>query len=340
MSVKKIRTVLPFAAVFALLMLSVITAWKIHSKPGDVFPVNTVPDKSGTVYTVRVFESISSVMLIDRDNHARKKKIPDSDYSYDPATTRMTFREPFPFATTVVHVEGKAPQPESFCLYNFAGSTDTLLVLLKDREAMEGYEYTYDDQKHMLTFRSDIHPEHDGNFHIMYADADGAFHGFGNWSRNTDRLAELQSQWMQRTTGMLPIIMKDRSGIPNRRLAKEAGFSVRLPKGDATYLSETMEGMEKSVSVLRSYDGAGLMVECKKTPFPPAKDGKAVTAETVPLGKQEVQRQHVPGTESTPDGTQRPVSLTVYTWNSGGTYYQLSCTEDKTAAAEKLLSKL
>lgn len=303
-----IRKSLPFVAVLALLVGSVAVARAVHARPSDVFPVNTGPNHDGEVYTVRVFEEISSVVVIDSKNHGRKKQLAPGSYQYDRATTRLDFSEPLPFAEPVVHVEGIAVQPEQFCVYDFAGDGEDLLVLLKDRVAIAGYEYAYDSAARLITFRADLHPESDGNFHIAYRTEDGGMHGFGSWRKqDRDRLAELEWQWMHQTQDAPPLVMKDRTGVSDRRLSQEVGFSLRLPKGDSTFLSETMEGTEKRVSVMRWYDGMNVMIECRATPF--AESG-AEDAETA----------------------------FVRTWERDGTFYQLSTTIENRAKAEELLA--
>ena len=108
MRFQKIRKILPFALVFVLLLGSVAVSRAIHAKPSDVFPVNTAPDKNGEVHSVRVFELINSVMVIDFEKRSKKKKIPANEYDYNQKTTRLTFKNPLPFENPIVHIEGKA----------------------------------------------------------------------------------------------------------------------------------------------------------------------------------------------------------------------------------------
>ncbi|MBP5464457.1 MAG: hypothetical protein J6Y13_04710, partial [Treponema sp.] len=187
---KKIPKAISFALVLALMLGSVAAAKLIHSKPSDHYHVNTGPDRNGKLYSIRVFESVSSVLVIDGDRHSRKRKIPEDKYSYDPETTELVLAKPLPYEHTVVPLEGKIAQPEQFTLYDFAGEADSLLVLLDGREAMENYEYTFNSQDRLLTFRNDIHPENDGLFHIMYMTEAGEMHSFGNWGeKDGDRLS-------------------------------------------------------------------------------------------------------------------------------------------------------
>ena len=97
----------------------------------------------------------------------------------------------------MIHVEGKISQPERFFLYDFTGTSDSLLVLLNGREAIENYEYTFSPENCTLTFRSDL---------------------------------------------------------SNKKLSKEIGFPIQLPKGDSTFIVEKMEEGEKVFSVMRYYD--------------------------------------------------------------------------------------
>ena len=215
---KKILSILPFISVFVLLVGSVFIAWMIHgknfaSKNYDYF-VNTAADPNGKIHTIRVFESISSVVAIDLENHARKKQIRAKDYTYNSRTTELALAEGFtlPYKETAFHIEGKSVIPEKLCFYDFEfpqGTqdnqkllSDSILVLLNDHEAIEGDEYTFDYESKTLTFRSDLHPEKDGQFFIMYRTNDGAMHSFGNWipsEKEDDKLSELQLQWILRT---------------------------------------------------------------------------------------------------------------------------------------------
>lgn len=308
---KSVRKMLPFVAAFVVLVGSVLIARAVHARPSDVYPVNTGPNQNGIVYTVRVFKDISSVVVIDSEKHARRKHLAPGSYSYDPQTTRLDFAEPLPFADPVVHVEGTAVQPEQFYIPDFSGAENELLVLFKDRVAIAGFEYVYDADTHLITFRSDLHPEADGNFHITFQTADGAGqHGFGSWrKKDLDALSELEWQWMHQTQGAPLHVMKLRTGVSDRKLTKEVGFSVRLPKGDSTFLTETMEDMEKHVSVMRWYNAVDAVIECKATPF-------------AEIGADDTETSFV------------------RTWERDGTFYQLSTSAENRAAAEKLLSSV
>lgn len=328
---KRLVSALPFVAAFIFLAGSVLAAKAIHSKPSDVYPVNTVADQNGEIYTIRVFSSISSVIAIDMENHSRRKTIAADGYTYDPETTRLSLNEPLPFGNTVLHIEGTSSRPERFCLHDFAGDTSDLLVLLDGREAIAEYEYSYDREKRMLVFREDIRPEHDGLFHIMYETEYGGTCGFGNWGRKDgDRLAELQGQWLGKRHGTPPFVMKDRSDLSDRKLGREVGFAIQLPKGNSTFICETADGKEKKVSVMRCYDN-GLTVECRATPFP--KDGSVSSGrmEEVQIGSLSVCR------EECTDGGAR---IFVYEWNRGGSFYQLIADEDTKLAAERLLERM
>mgnify|MGYP007069904373 CR=1 FL=1 len=306
---KYVRNVLPFVAVLVMLVGSVLVAKMRYASAGNVFPVNTMPDGNGEVRTVRVFDTMDLVLVIDRDNHRKKKKIPLDDCVYDRTTTRLTFLNPLPFAEPVIHVKGKSVQPERFCLYDAPEEAEKILVLLKDREAILDYEYSFDAETKMLTFRSDIHPERDGNFHIMYETADGETYSFGNWGKKDgDKLAELQWNWMHRTLDAPMLVMKDRSSASRRALKKKTGFFVDLPKGNATFLSETMEGTEKRLSLLRWYDDAGLVVTCRAYPFE--------------------------RTEEVADG------VSVYEWEKRGTYYQMTADAEQKTAAEAFVARV
>ena len=298
---KQILKALPFVAVLAMLLGSVFFAKALHSKKSGRFHVNTGPDKNGEIHTVRKFESISSVVIIDMNNHSKKRKIEPSEFSYNAETTKINFANPLPFENSVVHVEGTIARPEKFYLHDFSGTAESLLVLLNGREAMENYEYTYSPEARTLTFRNDIQPESGGIFFIMYQTQDGQTHSFGNWGKKDgDKLAELEWNWLCKTQNIPPMVMKDRNGLSNKKLSKEVGFSVQLPKGDSTFLIEKMEGGERVRSVMRWFDKSGLVVECKDRPF--AEGG-----------------------------------ANQFEWERNGTYYQMNVPDGKSDIAQKMM---
>ena len=339
---KKFLSVLPFVLVFVLLVGSVFVTRAIHSKSDNVYPVNTALDKDGKIYTIRVFKSISLVMAVDLENHAKKKEIKPDFYSYNPETTELVISDDFLlYDKTVIHIEGEAALPETFCVHDFEGTADSLLVLLRDREAIENLEYTFDRESRTITFRSDIHPEKDGQYFIMYETADGATHSFGNWIKDTDRLATLQWQWLARVKNAPPLVMKDRSRVSNRKISKEVGFKINLPKGDSTFISEKMENGEKNLSVARWYDKIGLLVECKNTPFSPSDDENSPeNTEIIQIGEKNFKKQKITGTHEDENGEKSPVPLVVYGWEKDGTNYQISVEEEKASVAEAFLGKM
>ena len=342
----RILSALPFLAVLALLVGAVLTRRALRSRTDDALGVNTMADADGEVHTVRVFESISSVMAIDRDNHSRKKEIPAAAYSYDSETTLLTFKEPLPYADTVVHIEGKVRQPEQFYLHDFGGDSGDLLVILGERIAIEDYEYTFDQASRLLTFRSDIHPETDGsgNFHIGYETENGAHHGFGNWKeKDYDTLSALQWQHLHKTQGAPMLVMKMRNRRSDRQLSKEAGFSISLPKTrsklDGTFIVESMEDNEKRVTVQRYFDKEGLMVEARKDAFAPSE--KSLSTEEIRFGGLSVQKTRVIGTYT--DSLRKEpteIPLAQYDWQKDGTFYQIVAREEQTADAEGILGEI
>lgn len=338
---KKIFKALPFVGVLAMLLGSVFAAKELHSKKGDRFHVNTGPDKNGEIHTVRKFESISSVVVIDMDKHSKKRKIPDDEWIYDAATTKLTFKNPLPYKNPVVHVEGKIVRPEKFYLHDFSETSDSLLVLLDGREALENYEYTFSPETRTLTFRNDIHPENDGIFFIMYQTQDGQTHSFGNWSKKDgDRLSELSWKWLSKQQNIPPMVMKDRSGVSNKKLSKEAGFSIQLPKGDSTFIIEKMKSGERAVSVMRWFDKTGLVVECKSRPFLSGDETQvAEEMQIVQIGGESFTKQKIKGSQTDASGNKKEVYLIVYEWKLQGTFYQMNVEESKSGVADAAMKE-
>ena len=334
---KTLLKVLPFVAVPVIMLGSVWLARIIHSPTKNVYHVNTAPDENGVIRTVRIFDTVTSVMVIDRDKHSRKKKLKSQDYSYNRLNGELTLTEPLPFTKNVIHIEGTTVQPEQFCLYDFDGMSDRLLVLLDNHEAAAGYEYIYNEETHIITFRDDIHPEKDSTFLIMYQTADGATHSFGNWLPGTnDRFSELQWQWLHRTQDAPMMVMLDRSRLSNRRLSREVGFDIRLPKGDATFICQTLNGTHKKQTVMRWY--GDIIAECQAEPFIDY-DGlqSADEMRVLNIGKLPVTRQEIVGTRQNTDGSTEPIPMVIYCWETRGTYYRISCEVGLADAAEKVI---
>ncbi len=125
-------------------------------------------------------------------------------------------------------------------------------------------------------------------------------------------------------------MMKDRSDLSDRKLGREVGFAIQLPKGTATFICETAEGNEKRVSVTRCYD-SGLTVECRAAPFPNGDGLPPGRTEEIRLGTLSVCR------EECMEGGAR---IFVYEWNRGGSFYRLSAEEGTEQEAENLLERM
>ena len=334
---KILLKVLPFVAVPVIMLGSVWLARIIHSPAKDVYHVNTSPTADGAIHSIRIFDSVTSVMVIDRDKHSRKKKLKSQDYSYNRFNGELILTSPLPFADNVIHIEGVTALPEQFRLHDFDGAAEDLLVLLDDHEAAAGYEYIYNEETHIITFRDDIHPEKDSTFLIMYQTGDGATHSFGNWLPGTnDRFAELHWQWLHRTQDAPMMVMLDRSRLSNRRLSREVGFDIRLPKGDATFICQTLNGTHKKQTVMRWY--GDIIAECQAEPFIDY-DGlqSADEMRVLNIGKMPVTRQEIVGTRQNADGSTEPIPMVIYCRETRGTYYRISCEVGLADAAEKVI---
>ena len=136
---KKIRNILPFLAVFVLLFGSVALSRLIHTKPENFYHVNTAPGKNGEIHTIQLFDSISSVMIIDFDNHSKKKQLPREEYEYDKSTARLMLKNPLPFKNPVIHIEGIASQPETFFLHDFERVEGQNQIFMRDWETNGTY---------------------------------------------------------------------------------------------------------------------------------------------------------------------------------------------------------
>jgi hypothetical protein len=227
--------------------------------------LNTGPDLRGRVFTTAVLSSIRSVIVFDSADRSRRVELREGQWKYDEESTELTFSEPLPFRESVVHVEGMSVRPNAFVLAGLKKGGD-VFVVLGDRLAVEGLEYTLDGRT--LSFREDLDLEKE-KYHIGFDTEDGSS-CFGNLvlSEN-DRFAYLEAEhrgrslkawyasqkefWFlapparvgdppalvkrpptpeerERMEGAVPAVLKLRMGVSDRKLSRELGFRVSLPK--------------------------------------------------------------------------------------------------------------
>ena len=149
---------------------------------------------NGDIFTYSVFSNIKSVLLVDENDRSKKIELSAADWSYNQDTTRIVINRPVPFSTCIVSVRGEAAFPYSYVL-NGIVNLKNMYVILNDRLAIDGYDYTFDSGTNRLTFRSDI-DINDCKWYITY-DVKGGGVALGDGysgDKDYDRLSYFEAQ--------------------------------------------------------------------------------------------------------------------------------------------------
>jgi hypothetical protein len=198
---KTISGILPFLCMFTLatgsVVLSCATAPTAVATDRDTkLSVNTGPLHNGKLYTTWVFDRIQSVMIADVNDRSRKIELAQKEWSYDPATTELSIHREIPFKDYFAHIEGAESLPHAFVLNEIKDETD-LLVIISDRLAIEGYDYTFNAVGSRLTFRNDVNLK-ESDWSIQYSTPLGGTM-LGEWKpENADRMSYIEAEHRRR----------------------------------------------------------------------------------------------------------------------------------------------
>jgi hypothetical protein len=158
--------------------------------------VNTGPLQGGKLYTTWVFDRIQSVMIVDVSDRSRKIELAQKEWGYDPATTELTILREIPFKDYFAHIEGSQSLPHAFVLNEIKDETD-LLVIISDRLAIKGYDYTFNEKESRLTFRNDVNLK-ESDWSIQYSTPYGGAM-LGEWKpENADRMSYIEAEHRRR----------------------------------------------------------------------------------------------------------------------------------------------
>jgi len=345
---------------------------------GKAEPVdlNTGPDLGGRVFTTAVLSSIRSVIVFDSADRSRRVELKEGQWKYDEESTELTFSEPLPFRESIVHVEGMSVRSNAFVLAGLKEGED-VFVVLGDRLAIEGLEYTLEGRT--ISFREDIDLEKE-KYHISF-DAEDGSSCFGNLvlSEN-DRFAYLEAEhrgrslkawyasqsefWFLAPTaragdppdlvkrpptpeervrmeGEAPVVLKIRIGVSDRKLSRELGYRVSLPKSVAdcdlwsVFVEEGSLGgrLRTRLSVLyrdpdreESENGyiAILYLENSRPAREPEEPEFPVSEETLDLGAPVLLRRQWGQISSSLEGKPQVALLSDYEWDADGVRHSLS----------------
>ena len=194
---KKLWKFFLFSGMFLLaagsVCVSCVSAPDAGSAKHDI-SVNAGKDLNGDIFTYSVFSNIKSMLLIDENDRSKKIELSAADWSYNQDTTRIVINRPVPFSTYMVSVRGEAAFPYSYVL-NGIVNLKNMYVILDDRLAIDGYDYTFDSVTNRLTFRSDI-DINDCKWYITYDVKGGSAALSDGYSgdKEYDRLSYFEAQ--------------------------------------------------------------------------------------------------------------------------------------------------
>ena len=198
---KSLSVILPFIGMFLLatgsVVLSCATAPTTTAANNDAkISVNTGPSQAGKIYTTWVFSRIQSVMIVDESDRSRKIELAQKEWIYDSATTELSVLREIPFKDYFASIEGIRSLPHTFVLNEIKDETD-LMVIISDRLAIEGYDYTFDPKASRLTFRSDVNLK-ETDWSIHYSTPYGAAM-LGDWKpESADRMSYFEAEHRKR----------------------------------------------------------------------------------------------------------------------------------------------
>ncbi|MBI9108692.1 MAG: hypothetical protein JEZ04_18245 [Spirochaetales bacterium] len=155
--IKSICRVLPFWAMFIIATGSVIVSCATTPAINNdtSISLNTGRSMNGETYTLWVFDEIQSVIIVNLVDRSRKIELACGEWSYDPATTELRILKEIPFQEYVASIEGNVLFPHTFVL-NDIEEEEALAVILEDRLAIAGYDYSFEPENNQLVFRNDV----------------------------------------------------------------------------------------------------------------------------------------------------------------------------------------
>jgi hypothetical protein len=198
---KNILKALPFLGMFILATGSVAVSCATAPDSGkspreEKISVNAGPALDGKIRTTWIFDRIQSVILMDENDHSRKIELSSNEWAYIPETTELAINKKVPFASFIARVDGFRTNPETFILEGLT-DTESLLVIMSDRLAIDGYDYTFDTGTKRLTFRNDVRLK-DSDWSIQYDTNHGGVM-LGEWKpESADRMSYLEAEHRKR----------------------------------------------------------------------------------------------------------------------------------------------
>ena len=193
---KRLFRILPFLGMFILATGSVVlscTTTSIRDDSSIDLNINCSVDSE--IFTAWVLKDIQSVIVVDESDHSRKIELTPDEWLYDYDTTELLILREIPFQEYFAKIEGRHTVPHSFVLSGKAD--DDLLIIIDNRLAIEGYDYSIDTQTNHLVFRTGIDLKNT-EWYIRYRTQEGGV-GLGEWSaENQDQISYLEAEYQRR----------------------------------------------------------------------------------------------------------------------------------------------
>jgi len=192
---------IPFICMFILatgsVALSCATNPQSRGARSERVSVNAERGPDGSIHTIWSFLEIKSVIVADSADRSRKIELTSADWRYDPVTTELAILRDIPFKRYYTTVAGIPEKPNAFVLHDILKDAD-LMVIMDDRLAIEGYDFSLEPATKRLSFRKDIVLS-DAAWLIQYSTPEG-MSSLGEWKGTEgDRMAFLQAEHSRRT---------------------------------------------------------------------------------------------------------------------------------------------
>lgn len=154
--------------------------------------VNTGKDEEGKIYTSWVFDSIDSVSIFASTAKSKEVELGSYEWKYDPSTSELVIRKEIP-DSSIISIKGKNAVPCSFILTKI-DTDEKPMVILDNRFAIEGYDYTFDPSNNKLTFRDDMSLKNI-DFQVSYHTPIGGASISEIKAKNMDQIAYLETYY-------------------------------------------------------------------------------------------------------------------------------------------------
>lgn len=261
----------------AVLGFAVFAVSFSYARYGKKVSENTSGTPDGKILVSRRYSEINKIIAIDSAKKSHKKEI--AGWNYDTESGVLTLSENLDdFKNPIFHIEGKPTETPEFILWDLNLEKGPVGVFLNGKAASENREYVINEKMKALTLK--IPAKEMSSISITWHNNEGLSSISEMTEKEADLYAELQGAWFtenirreiknnpdlsdeekRKQLEELPVnVYKIRRNANMKKLSKEAGFKVSVPKkvGDyklvSTMLIESSVKGEVAKTVEFSYD--------------------------------------------------------------------------------------